>query len=105
MLTAAKPKLVKDIKDILYDAAYEAYMSSFDESSNIDGGLKDSIKSDMEDSAKKYAEAFASTACSPMADAIYNFVKEISIMATPTALISPTGPVTGIMNITDFNIL
>ena len=105
MLIDSKPKLQQDIYDILKKSMYEAYMSTFDKDADINSVIKNRVKNDMMDTAKKYAETFANTACEPMAEAIYEFVKSIGIIATPTSLVSPHGPVTGAINANDHKIL
>lgn len=52
------------------------------------------------------ANSFANTLAAPMADAIYDFVKQMQITATVTGtVISPSGPCTGSIPPTSFTII
>lgn len=109
MLSSAKPKLKSDLEKILYDAMYEAYKTTFLESSITDGSISKNADNEIETAAKKFADKASKTAAEPMATAIYDFVKSIGIMASPKGtLISPGGlvpaPVTGTILMTDFTI-
>ena len=96
-LSAAKPLLQQD----LYNAFYDAYMTQYNEDPEI-GSCNSEAKSELDKAAKK----FASSLSSDMAQAIYDFVKEMSIQATVTGtIISPSGPCTGSMPPTSFTIL
>ena len=103
MLSSAKPKLEKDIEDILYKALYKAQNMVF-EPGGSEPMIDNFIKNTIDKTAKEYAKTAAKEAAKPLAEAIYNFVKEIGIVATPKALISPHGPVIGTININEFKI-
>ena len=105
MLSVAKPILQLQLMNILK----AGYMSQFDPNElgaaqKHDGGAEACFQD--------RANRFAQNACGPVADAIYNFVKEIGIMATqlnsviapplPPAL--PGGPCSGVININDYTI-
>lgn len=97
-LIASKPILEQD----LYKAFFDAYMTQFQgntvpEASKYDG--------EMQKAMQEKADKFSKTLSKEMADAIYNFVKEISIQATVTGtIIAPSGPCTGALPPTSFTI-
>jgi hypothetical protein len=96
-LAGAKPKLEQD----LYKAFNDAYMSQF--SMNVEAGkyMGESQKC-LEDAADKFAKELSKS----MAQAIYDFVKEIGIQATLSGtVISPSGPCTGALPPTSFTIM
>jgi hypothetical protein len=103
MLSVAKPILQQQLLSILE----AGYMSQFNQNELADARKYDSnIKSRYNNNAKKFAQ----TASGPVADAIYNFVKEIGIMATITGTITappappvlPGGPCFGSIPLTGF---
>lgn len=95
-LSAAKPKLEKD----LYKAFYDAYTSQFSSNSEAGKHSGDAQKV-IEDGADKFADKLSKS----MAQAIYDFVKEIGIQATLSGtVISPSGPCTGALPPTSFTI-
>ena len=97
MLVSAKPNLEQKLNKVLYDA----YMTQYNEDPEI-GSCNSEAKSELDKAAKK----FASSLSGDMAQAIYDFVKEMSIQATVTGtIISPSGPCTGSMPPTSFTIL
>lgn len=105
MLSIAKPKLKLDIQMALKDDRVakvfeEALLSTFPD---IDGdnGAND-IASDF---GKLCAKGLASALAQPITDAVDAYVKEIGIIITPTTLISPMGPVSGVIQPTDVQIL
>ena len=51
-----------------------------------------------------YAKKAAEKASQPLAEAIYNFVMEIGILAVPKSLTAPNGPVSGVINMVDFKV-
>lgn len=109
MLSTAKPKLQSDIKDILYNALYEAYLTTFSTSDITEGVINNAAEDEIKSSGEKFAKKCAEKAAGPLATAIYDFVKQIGITATPKGtLISPGGmvpaPVTGSILMTDFTI-
>lgn len=105
MLIDAKPKLQKDIYDILQKSMYEAYMTSFIDDDDVDNDIRNRVKKEMTKSAKKYSEKFANEACGPLSQAIYEFVKSIGIITTPKSLTSPHGPVVGKIDVKEHTII
>lgn len=98
MLITAKNKLQED----LYNAFYNAYMSNFVPNVVTEEKSYDlNIKNAMEKKAKTYATGLSKD----VANAIYNFVKEISIQASVKGVISPMGPCTGMLIPADFKIM
>lgn len=105
MLSVAKPILQQQLLSILE----AGYMSQFDQNELADARKYDSdIKSRYNINAKKFAQK----AAGPVATAIYNFVKEIGIMANVTGTITappappilPGGPCLGSIPLTGFMI-
>lgn len=97
MLISAKPKLEKDIKSAIKDAFREAYMTQF---TNQGSGPIDSyMQKQFTEAAEKFAEKASTVIMRPLAQAIYDFVKEIGITTQSGTLISggPGSPVTGIV--------
>ena len=96
-LAGAKPKLEQD----LYKAFNDAYLSQFQ--SNPDAGK---YSGEAQNSVKESADKFAKELSKTMAQAIYDFVKEIGIQATLSGtVISPSGPCTGALPPTSFTIM
>lgn len=98
-LAAAKVKLAADLQKAFHDA----YMEQF--STNE---LTAMIKYDPAVYAAMQLNArnFSMTLASQMADAIYDFVKQMQITATVTGtVISPSGPCTGSIPPTSFTII
>ena len=91
------------VPNLLQAAAYSAYMTANNQSDSPE--ISAFVTQTMNAAAQKFSDKFAEVAYQPMADAIYKFVKEIGILAKPTALLSPHGPVTGIINLNDFTII
>ena len=66
-----------------------------------------------ENGAQDIAEAFgklcakglSSALAQPITDAVDAYVKEIGLLITPTTLISPVGPVTGVIQPTEVTVL
>lgn len=107
MLISAKPQLESDLKQALYDSAYQALLVTFSQSSENEAVINDFAKTEIDQSAKDFAKKFSDLASKPVAEAIYNFVLEIGIMASPKGtLMAPPGttggPVTGVINMNDF---
>lgn len=103
MLKSALPKLQSNIEKILTESLYEAQMTSFKASgqeSIIDNFCNNAIK----EAAMEYAKKASEKASKPLAEAIYDFVMEIGIIAVPKSLTSPAGPVSGVINMADFKI-
>lgn len=105
MLSTAKSKLQMDIKTALSGdktakVFEDALLSTFPDVDDDNGG-KDMAKM----FGKICAKGMASVLAQPLTDAIDAYVKEIGIMITPTALVSPVGPVTGAISPTDVQIL
>lgn len=104
MLSDAKPILQSNINEILYNSLYKAFMSTFSESDISDSSINKRAKQEIDDAAKQFAKTCADEASKNLAESIYEFVKKIGIVAKPTGLVSPQGPVSGIINLTDFSI-
>jgi len=106
-LIASKPILKQTLENILLKAAYEAQNTMIHDG-DCPQALKTKLEADMKEGAMKWAKKFSEEAGGPMADAIYDFVKEISIVATVKGTLiapPPSGPVTGVINPTDFKII
>lgn len=109
MLSSAKPTLQSDLEDLLEEAAYEAFMTTQESPSGTASSISNRMEKELKSAASNFAKKFAEVAGEPMAEAIYNFVKEIGIIATPsgslisTSITSPS-PVTGTMPMSDFAI-
>lgn len=114
MLSTAKPTLQNSIKSILEKAMYEAYMTQFSPNkisdlSKYDGDMKKALEKKAED----FSKMFASKASGPVTTAIHDFVKEIGIQITiPPSVIAPPlppalpgGPCTGMIPLTNIQIL
>ena len=87
-LIESKPVLQAD----LFKAFYDAYMTQFTPSLDLDGSSVDGeAKSKMQQKATDFSQKLSIG----MADAIYKFVKEISIQATVAGVIAPSGLCTG----------
>lgn len=92
-LQGAKPKLEADLLKLLEDASYEADMSMLLEDSETDPRIAAKIKQDMDIACRKKAQTFAQKAYKPLAQAIYDFVKEIGINLSPKGtLLCPQSP-------------
>lgn len=92
-LQGAKPKLEQDLKKLLEDASYEADMSMLQENGDVDPRIAAKVKKDMDAACRKKAQKFAEKAYKPLAQAIYDFVKEIGINLVPKGtLIAPQAP-------------
>lgn len=103
MLSVAKAKLQLDIFNALRDdkvkkAFAVALKSTFPD---IVDGCDDIADQFGEIAAKGLSSALAQ----PLTDAIDAYVKEIDLVITPTALISPVGPVSGVISPTDVQVL
>ena len=104
MLKSALPTLKSQIKQILHDAAYKATMSQFVSGSGAPSTYAQGV---MESNAEKFAITFSDTAYDDLATAIYDFVLQLGIVATPsgslmsTSINSPS-PVTGSIPMSDF---
>lgn len=97
-LSGAKPKLEQELNKAFYDA----YMTQYEDNKVPEAGKYNSnVKSSLEKKAHEFADSMAKD----MANAIYNFVKEIGIMATVTGTITaPSGPCMGNIPLTNFTI-
>lgn len=96
-LVGAKPKLQSD----LYKAFYDAYMTQCGTDPGA-GKYNNEANKVMMDHADKFANSLSTD----MAEAIYNFVKEIGIQATVTGtVIAPSGPCTGNIPPTSFTVI
>lgn len=107
MLSTAKKKLQDDLKSILKKSLYDAYITTFLSSSDTEPVINDFIKNEIDKAAEAFSNAASESAAEPLATAIYDFVKQIGITATPlSGLVAPPGggPVTGVININEFSI-
>lgn len=107
MLKDAVPDLEEKLRTILHDAAYAASMSMF---VSGDSSITNSYATKTtEKQSELFASTFADTAYADMADAIYKFVLELGIVATPsgslisTSITSPS-PVSGSILMSDFTL-
>ena len=98
-LGVAKTELEQKLKKAFFDAGYSAYMTQYQPNA-----IPEAQKYDEDDSLKKlqeklatdYANELSESLAKDMAEAIYNFVKEIGIQITiPPTVIAPSGPCTG----------
>lgn len=108
MLSDGKPILEQKLKSILKDAAESAYKTQF--STEECGEYASDVNDAMNKAASDFATKFSEKAAADMAEAIYNFVKGIGIMATIASTVTcatPAGPgtVAGVINTTDFTIM
>jgi len=103
MLKSALPKLQGDIEKILIDSLYEAQMSVF-KANGSEPVIDTYCNTTLQESAMSYAKKAAEKASQPLAEAIYNFVMEIGILAVPKSLTAPNGPVSGVINMVDFKV-
>lgn len=114
MLSSAKPILQTQLLQILQKAAYEMFMTQYSSST-----IKEASKYDGEREAKmkicanEFSIKFAQSASGPVSTAIYDFVKEMGIMITvPPSIIAPPlppalpgGPCSGIIPMTNIQVL
>lgn len=102
-LIGAKPKLEIDLKRILQKAAEEAFKTA-NKGDGSDMQIESYVDNAIKDAAKKFSEKFAEEAYKEMANAIYEFVREIGITMTPSkgTLVAGIVPVTGTALISDF---
>lgn len=108
MLSTALPQLKNSVKNCVekavYDGVYDAIMASFGTDSSESAGDADANKK-QKDAAKKAADAAKKTISNELVgdlcSAIDKYVKAIGIQITApqTTLVSPTGPVTGVVMI------
>ena len=102
MLKKAKPKFESDIKQLIEDSMYNAFISTFSKGDEdvIDAYLEKAL----DESAKKFARKVSEKAATPLADAIDEYIKSMGIFITVQplgiSLTGPTGPVSGVINIT-----
>lgn len=97
MLSLAKPILEKKLLDILYNA-YMSQYSTDPEAGNCNLEAKKSFE--------KAASKFSQQLSQDMAQAIYDFVKEMSIQAVVTGtIVAPSGPCTGSIPPSNFTII
>lgn len=104
-LIASKPKLQADLLKLLQKAAFEAYKTQIN-SGAAEGGTQAFMDTKLNAAALKFSQKFAQTAAGPMADAIYNFTKEIGINAVNVStVVSPVGPCIGAIPMNNFTIV
>lgn len=81
---------------------------------NIEAALKEGIQSLFmfgdgefgDDMANNFAKAISGPLCNAIDDYVVNMIKSQNVIITPAALISPVGPVTGVMTtMTDIQIM
>ena len=106
-LIGSKSKLEKDLNDAFNNAAKEAYMTQFKSNNVAEAGRHDAAaKSKYEKQAKEYAQTLADELAGKMAQAIYDFVKEIGIQVTiPSSVVAPSGPCWGTIPMNNFKII
>ena len=114
MLSSAKPILQTQLLQILQKAAYEMFMTQYS-SNTIKGANKydGEREAKMKISANEFSIKFAQSASGSVSTAIYDFVKEMGIMITvpPSAIapplppVLPGGPCSGIIPMTNIQVL
>ena len=94
MLSTAKPILQSQLLQILQNASYEMFMTQFAKNQISEAGKYDGDRENkMKQFASEFSQKFAQEASGPVAQAIYDFVKEIGIQVTiPSSVISPAKP-------------
>lgn len=96
-LIDAKPKLEQQLYNAFYDAYMTQSIQNIDEASSLNGNIE-----------KKFDEAaikFSQQLSKDMAQAIYEFAKEMSIEANVAGTVNaPSGPCTGSIPSTNFTI-
>ena len=98
-LISGKPVLEQKINNCAYNAMYEAFMTTCGAGS-ADPSVTAMIQKNMDVAAKKYARKFADELAKSLADAVYEFTKDITIVLAPSgALLSPQTP-TGVTAVT-----
>ena len=105
MLSTAKPKLKIDIEmalksDRVAKVFENALLSTFPDISD-ESGAQDIAEA----FGKLCAKGLSSVLAQPIADAVDAYVKEIGLLITPTTLVSPVGPVTGVIQPTEVKVL
>ena len=107
MLSVAKIELQNKLKSIIKLAFYNAYMTQNQPNAVSEAQKYDNVgKDQMKKLANDYAEELSKSLAKDMAEAIYNFVKEIGIQVTiPPSVIAPSGPCTGVIPLTSFTII
>ena len=96
-LSAAQPILQIN----LYKAFYDAYMSQYSTDPEA-GNCNLEAKKSFEKAASKFSQQLSQD----MAQAIYDFVKEMSIQAVVTGtIVAPSGPCTGSIPPSNFTII
>lgn len=105
MLSVTKPVFTKDIVDALQEVIYEclkkAMSESLDRAENTDTERSISKKDMIEAFADAGKKAVDQKTVSKLVDAIDTYIKSagVTIINTPAALVSPMGPVTGVITI------
>lgn len=105
MLSTAKPKLKLDIEmalksDKVAKVFENALLSTFPDIDD-DNGAQDIAEA----FGKLCAKGLATALSQPIADAVDAYTKEIGLLITPTTLVSPVGPVTGVIQPTEVKVL
>ena len=117
MLTAELTKFTKDINDIIREASEKAAETAFNTTYeppelsshlNDEGGMpsqasRDQMRKDVaKNFGKEFGRVFSQEVGPDLAKAIMEYIQkaDINIVHTPTTLVSPMGPVSGILTIT-----
>ena len=90
--------LTTSLQDILYKSMLAAQLSLVNEEYVKPGEVSQLAKKDIQSSAENIAKIFSQQAANEIAKAMEKFVLSLKIQATPTKLMSPSGPVTGMIN-------
>lgn len=106
-LKVAKLELEQKLRDAFFNAGFNAYMTQHQPNAVSEAQKYDNVgKDQMKKLANDYAEELSKSLAKDMAEAIYNFVKEIGIQVTiPPSVIAPSGPCTGVIPLTSFTII
>jgi hypothetical protein len=98
-LKSAKTILQQD----LFNAFKDAYMTQYEDNKVSEASkYNPNMKQALNEKAIKFADSLSTD----MAEAIYNFVKEIGIQVTiPPSVIAPSGPCSGTIPMTSFTII
>lgn len=100
MLTTQYPIFEQNIKNAFYQGLVNAFLS-ISSTEGIDSNISPIIQQKMKQSAEIFAKAFTDTAVNSIVSEIDKYIKSIGVTInyTPVGLVSPAGPVTGILTI------
>lgn len=87
MLSTAIPVLQAELQLAIKDAMYQGFKQTFTYGVGEEG----------EEIAMKFANKVSDVLSPRLSQSIYNFVMNIDITGSPLGLISPVGPVTGVI--------